>query len=103
MSRSYYRFIRCVIRYSIAVLTGSFIMTANAKEPVMSDTKTYCIGRFLIDVPKEAEINGQGYEFMFGRINSEKTELDAKGFDTRMTNRETEIKSKKISAVYQLT
>jgi len=69
----------------------------------MSETKTYCIGRFLIDVPKEAEINGQGYEFMFGRVNSEKTEIDAKGFATRMTNREAEIKTKKIKSIYQLT
>lgn len=69
----------------------------------MNETKTYCLGRFLIDVPKESEIAGQGYEFMFGRVNSEKTGIDTKGFATRMTNREAEIKTKKIKNIYQLT
>lgn len=59
----------------------------------MSETKTYCVGRLLIDIPKEAEINGQGYEFMFGRLESERTSLDAKGFAARMDKREAVLKA----------
>ncbi|PFH11528.1 hypothetical protein BCF11_3979 [Collimonas sp. PA-H2] len=59
----------------------------------MSETKTYCVGRFLVDAPKEAEINGQGYEFMFARIESEQTSIDGKGFAARMEQREAALKA----------
>ena len=51
-----------------------------AKEPLMNDTKTYCVGRYLVDLPADAEINGQAYEYGFGRIDSEHTDLNAEGF-----------------------
>ncbi|HWW05252.1 T6SS immunity protein Tli4 family protein [Collimonas sp.] len=69
----------------------------------MSETKTYCVGRFLVDAPKEAEINGQGYEFMFGRIESERSGVDAKGFTALMEKREADIKSGALEGKYQLT
>jgi len=68
----------------------------------MSETKTYCIGRFLIDVPKEAEINGQGYEFMFGRINSEKTNADEKEFMVQMEKRKAELAAGKHEKEFKL-
>lgn len=69
----------------------------------MSETKTYCVGRFLVDAPKDAEINGQGYEFMFGRIESERAGIDAKNFSARMEKREEELRAGKQKDKFKLT
>ncbi|MEX3954787.1 hypothetical protein [Trinickia sp. EG282A] len=39
----------------------------------MSNTKTYCIGRYLVDLPADAQINGQAYDYKYGRIDSSKS------------------------------
>ncbi|WP_323123848.1 T6SS immunity protein Tli4 family protein, partial [Burkholderia alba] len=36
----------------------------------MDNTKTYCFGRYLIDIPVSAQINGQAYEYIFGRLDT---------------------------------
>ena len=58
----------------------------------MKDTKTYCFGRFLIDLPKAAEVNGQAYEFMFGKIEMEQLPKGEVAFAQRMKAREDELR-----------
>lgn len=59
----------------------------------MKDTKTYCFGRFLIDLPKTAEVNGQAYEYMFGKIESERFLKGEAGFAQKMKEREQELRA----------
>ena len=60
-----------------------------------ADTKTYCFGRFLIDLPKEAEVNGQSYEFMFGKIESERFLKGEEAFAQKMKEREDALRTGK--------
>jgi hypothetical protein len=60
---------------------------------VKQDTQTYCFGRFLIDLPKTAEVNGQAYEFMFGKIESERFLGGAEGFEKKMKESESTFKA----------
>ncbi|WP_266171352.1 T6SS immunity protein Tli4 family protein [Dyella subtropica] len=71
----------------------------------MNKVSSICFGRFVIDLPEGSQIRelGQQSEFMFGPIESERTEIDAKGFSERMSQRESEIKTKKLKHIYQLT
>ncbi|WP_061940532.1 T6SS immunity protein Tli4 family protein [Collimonas pratensis] len=80
-------------RIGFTILAGFGLVTAYAKDPMMSETKTYCVGRFLVDVPKDAEINGQSNEFIYGRIESEKTQIDPKAFAAQMEKREATLKA----------
>lgn len=74
------------------LLSSIVALNCYAKEPQMSETKTYCIGRYLVDLPADAKINGQDYRYMFGRIESEPTQLDAKLFDEMIERRATELR-----------
>lgn len=79
---------------TLMVLCASFItLTCYAEEPKMSDTKTYCIGRYLVDVPADAQINGQDYRYMFGRIESEPTQLDTESFKAMVDRRADELRA----------
>jgi len=68
----------------------------------MKDTKTYCFGRFLIDLPKAAEVNGQAYEFMFGKITSEPFLKGEAAFAQKMKEREAELKTGKHEEKFEL-
>jgi hypothetical protein len=65
----------------------------------MSETQTYCFGRFLIDLPKAAEINGQRYEYMFGAIETGRTppkeNMYQDGFVEMMKTREADLRAGK--------
>jgi hypothetical protein len=61
-----------------AVVAGLFLVTglfpflplAHAVEAMMFEyTDTYCFGRFLVDVPREAELRGQDNQFYAKRID----------------------------------
>ncbi|PTB21100.1 hypothetical protein C9I57_10345 [Trinickia symbiotica] len=87
---------------TLMVLCASFItLTCHAKEPYMSDTKTYCIGRYLVDVPADAEINGQSYDYKYGRIESSAV-VDEVGFQRQMAHREEELRAGKQKDGYKL-
>lgn len=78
----------------LMVLCASLLhLVCYAKEPLMSDTKTYCVGRYLVDLPADAEINGQAYDYAFGRIDSEHTDLNAQGFAATMQQRAEELRA----------
>ena len=74
-----------------------------AGDRAMKDTKTYCFGRFLIDLPKAAEVNGQAYEFMFGKIESERFLGGAEGFEKKMKEREAELLRARAEVEYEST
>lgn len=63
----------------------------------VSETQTYCFGRFLIDLPKAAEINGQRYEYMFGAIETGRTppkpNIHQDGFVEMMKAREADLRA----------
>jgi hypothetical protein len=69
----------------------------------MKDTRAYCFGRFLIDLPKAAEVNGQAYEFMFGKIESERISGGADGFAKKMKEREADLRAGKDQDDFTLT
>lgn len=50
--------------------------------------RTYCFGRFLIDLPQEAVVSGQRYEYMFGEIRSERLGGGRELFQKKMRERE---------------
>ena len=41
------------------LLSSIVAVNCYAKDPQMSETKTYCIGRYLVDLPADAKINGK--------------------------------------------
>lgn len=83
------------IAKTLMVLCTSVVtLTCYAKEPPqMSDIKTYCIGRYLVDLPADAQINGQDYRYMFGRIESEPSQLDTKSFDKLVDQRAEQLRA----------
>jgi hypothetical protein len=66
----------------------------------MSNTKTYCIGRYLVDLPADAQINGQSYDYKYGRIDS--YSVDKAGFESQMAQREEELRAGKQKDGYKL-
>lgn len=85
----------------MAALCAVFLTTiCYAKGAEMSDVKSYCLGRYLVDVPSDAKINGQAYEYVFERIDSaSESQAD---FDRRMTSREGDLKAGKQKNEYKL-
>jgi hypothetical protein len=63
----------------------------------MSDTQTYCFGRFLIDLPKTGELVSQTSGFMFGEIESGRTppkqNIHQDGFVEMMKGREAALRA----------
>ncbi|WP_232231875.1 T6SS immunity protein Tli4 family protein [Burkholderia sp. WSM2230] len=59
----------------------------------MSNVKTYCFGRYLVDLPADAVVSGQAYQYMFGQIDSEPTNIDQKGFSDMLARRSDSLKS----------
>ena len=86
---------------ALAAITYAVSGYANG-DGVMKDTKTYCFGRFLIDLPKAAEVNGQAYEYMFGKIESERFLKGEEAFVQRMKAREEELKVGKHEKKFKL-
>ncbi|TDR70182.1 T6SS immunity protein Tli4 family protein, partial [Paludibacterium purpuratum] len=61
------------IVYLLGLTLAWLAPTLYAAEPVMFDkTKTYCFGRYLVDIPVEAELKGQGNNYYAASIKSGK-------------------------------
>ena len=89
------------IAKTLMVLCASLVtLTCYAKEPQMSDTKTFCIGRYVVDLPADAQINGQSYDYKYGRINS--SSVDKVGFEKQMIQREAQLRAGKQKDGYKL-
>ena len=89
--------------FAVVLYVSLFAMVCNAKEPLMSDTKTYCVGRFLVDIPADAQINGQAYEYLLGQVTSDTSAADEQHFAQLMEKREADLKSGKRKDGYMLT
>ncbi|NYH23034.1 T6SS immunity protein Tli4 family protein [Paraburkholderia bryophila] len=92
-----------LLRFAAVLCATLLVLTCYAKEPAMSDTKTYCVGRFLVDVPADAQINGQAYEYKYGRIDSTTSEESAQHFAQEMTTRQADLQSGKQKNKYTLS
>ena len=72
----------------------------------MSDTQTYCFGRFLVDLPKTVQVNGQRSEYMFGAIETGRTppkqNIHQDGFVEMMKTREAELRAGKHEEKFTL-
>ena len=65
---------------------------ATAAEPG-HQPRAACFGRFMIDLPLDAEVTGHRSEFMFGTIKSERVTFDAQEFAQSMERREVELRA----------
>ncbi|EMN5133092.1 MULTISPECIES: T6SS immunity protein Tli4 family protein [Burkholderia] len=65
----------------------------------MTDVKTYCFGRYLIDVPA-AQLNGQRGEYIVGAIDSNPSKENLAEFGRRVAARIEDYKSGKIRNKY---
>lgn len=61
----------------------------------MNDAKTYCFGRFLVDVPADAQINGQAYVYDYGQVSVSEENSSKSAFEGRMQERTVELKAGK--------
>lgn len=88
----------------LSMALGAFLIAATcyAKGPAMGDTSTYCIGRFLVDVPKDAQINGQAYQYLYGRIDSKHSAAVQDELATDVTKKENALKRVKAEQGYSL-
>ncbi len=73
----------------------------------MNDTQTYCFGRFLIDLPKTAELQSQTSGFMFGEIETGRTppkqNIHQDGFVEMMKVREADLRAGKHEKNYSFS
>ena len=84
------------------LLSSIVALNCYAKEPQMSETKTYCIGRYLVDLPADAQINGQAYMYRFGLIETDASIETALAFQQKMDEREVELRDGKHKKRYAL-
>jgi hypothetical protein len=91
-----------VAKTLMALCASLVTLTCYAKEPQMSNTKTYCIGRYLVDLPADAQINGQSYNYKYGAIESYGGSESEGAFVKEMDEREAQLKAGKHRKGYAL-
>src|SRR4030066_1919874 len=100
--------IKCCLRYLLTcTLIGISASGYAAGSDAMSDTQTYCFGRFLIDLPKTGELVSQTSGFMFGEIETGRTppkqNIHQDGFVEMMKTREADLRAVKEKGLYTFT
>ena len=75
----------------IVALTALFATFTIYADPMMASTRTYCFGRYLIDIPVDAPVVASGNEYISTQIKFEK--LDASGFDKQVQAKENKYKN----------
>jgi len=75
----------------IVALTALFATFTIYADPMMASTRTYCFGRYLIDIPADAPVVASGNEYISTQIKFEK--LDASGFSGRVEAKENKYKN----------
>jgi len=63
-----------------------------AGEPSINDSKTYCVGRYLVDVPADMTLYAQMGEYMFGLVQTNTKYPSISAFQQRMKARENGLK-----------
>lgn len=89
---------RLIFSFVVGVLISSSACAAG--ENGMADVKTYCFGRYAIDVPVAAHLNGQRGEYIAGAIESSPAKESRADFERRVAARIEEYKAGKISNKY---
>ncbi|VWC92735.1 hypothetical protein BLA18110_03489 [Burkholderia lata] len=77
----------------VIFILAFFSVTCVAGEPSMNESKTYCVGRYLVDVPANMEPYAQMGEYMFGPVQTNTKYPNATAFKNRMKEREFGLKN----------
>ncbi|WP_269502591.1 T6SS immunity protein Tli4 family protein [Burkholderia sp. IMCC1007] len=80
------------VQQLIALILTFLSVTCAADEPNMNDSKTYCVGRYLVDVPANMELYAQMGEYMFGLVQTNARYPNSAAFLKRMREREESLK-----------
>ncbi|MBF5013319.1 PAAR domain-containing protein [Burkholderia pseudomultivorans] len=80
-----YLLIACAFVYGACMAAG----------PSMNETKTYCVGRFLVDVPADAQVFAHTGEYMYGLVKAAEADKDLASFERRMKQRENTLRTPK--------
>ncbi|WP_075122853.1 T6SS immunity protein Tli4 family protein [Burkholderia paludis] len=83
------------VRRLLVLILILFSVTCLAGEPNTSDSKTYCVGRYLVDVPARAELYAQLGEYIFGPVQTNTRYASLSAFKKRMQEREAGLKKPK--------
>lgn len=79
----------------IASMFLFFSVTCMAGESNMNESKTYCVGRYLVDVPANMTLSAQMGEYMFGPVQTNTRYPSLEAFQKRMLSREAGLKKAK--------
>ncbi|WP_321805960.1 T6SS immunity protein Tli4 family protein [Burkholderia sp. BCC1993] len=90
------------VRRLLEITLALFSMTCVAGESNMNEAKTYCVGRYVVDVPTNAELYAQMGEYMYGLVASTRSIPDLPSFQEKMKNREAAFKAGKDKEKYSL-
>lgn len=92
-----------VSRKFVVALCAVLVTTVcYAKGPAMNDVKTYCYGRYLVDVPSDAQVSGQAYEYMFGQVRTDSSSISKSKYQQQVTQREADLRAGKEKNQYSL-
>lgn len=83
------------LRKFLTVACALIAATCMAGEPNMNETKTYCVGRFLVDVPADAQVYAQTGEYMYGLVKTATADKDISSFGRRIKQRENTLRTPK--------
>ncbi|KAF1039699.1 MAG: hypothetical protein GAK33_01540 [Burkholderia lata] len=89
---------RMILSFVVGVLISSSACAAG--ESSMTDVKTYCFGRYSVDVPAAAQLNGQRGEYIAGAIESNPTKESRADFERKISARIDDYKTGKIQNKY---
>ncbi|AZN37452.1 T6SS immunity protein Tli4 family protein [Iodobacter ciconiae] len=84
------------------VITSLFALIANtyaAEQAMFERTKTYCFGRYLVDMPNEAELAGEGNSYKELQIKSKK--MSSELFEKTIKEQEGILKNEKNTRSYK--
>ncbi|WP_241332457.1 T6SS immunity protein Tli4 family protein [Burkholderia cenocepacia] len=65
---------------------------SSMSQPVMTDTRPWCIGRFAVDLPRTADVYVQDYKYM-GYTIEPVPNVSKSDFDSRVSKREQELRT----------
>lgn len=94
-----YRRERMSMRRLLVLILIFLSVTCMAGEPSMKDSKTYCVGRYIVDVPENAELYAQLGEYIFGPVQTNTRYANLSAFQKRMQEREAGLKRLKGKAI----
>lgn len=67
-----------------------------------SGTQTYCVGRFVVDVPQDAKVHGEVNDYVFGAVEAQRVHMDEPAFRDFIKHREADLPKTLGSSDYKL-